>query len=221
MNIEKYGKHINDKIQNWPVGEPITTVGVADALAGAFGMDMENAKKLTNVNMKRLADKGRLVRIKKGVYGKVKETPFGRLIPSTDEMIAGFFLRDGNNAVGYIAGPTLLNTIGLCSWIPKERHIATNRYRHQLPAGTKIRAHKPFATVSNENVQYLQAIEMFTAMEQYPSDIENPDIILRGLLQKNNIDNERLILYARRYCGHKALLRAIDVALGGLNFEIT
>lgn len=115
MNTQKYGKYIADKIQNWRVAEPITTAVVADALASTFGMDIENAKKITNVNMKRLADKGKLVRVKKGVYCKVKETPFGKLIPSYDEMITGFFLREGNNAIGYITGPTLLNAIGLCS----------------------------------------------------------------------------------------------------------
>ena len=216
MNTQKYGKYIADKIQNWAAVEPVTTAVVADALADTFGIDIENAKKITNVNMKRLADKGKLVRIKKGVYGKVKETPFGRLIPSADEMITGFFLRDGNNTIGYITGPTLLNATGLCSLIPKERHVATNRYRHQLPEGTKIRVHKPIAPVNNENARYFQAIEMFTAMEQYPIDTENPAIILRGLLQKNNIDNEKLILYARKHCGQKALLKTIDVALGGI-----
>jgi predicted transcriptional regulator of viral defense system len=214
MNTQKYGKYVIDKIQNWSAGEPVTTAVVADDLACFFGMDIENAKKITNVNMKRLADKGKLIRVKKGVYGKVKETSFGRLIPNADEMITSFFLREGNNAIGYITGPTLLNAIGLCSLIPKERHIATNHYRRQIPDGAKIRVHKPVATVNNENVRYFQAIEMFTAMEQYPIDTENPDIILRGLLQKNNIDNERLILYARKHCGQKALLKTIDVALG-------
>jgi len=216
MKTPKYGKYITEKIQNWPAAEPVVTAVVADTLAGAFGMDIENAKEITNVNMKRLADKGELIRIKKGVYGKVKETPFGRLVPSADEMITGFFLREGGNAIGYIAGPTLLNAAGLCSWMPKERHIATNHYRRQLPSGAKIRVHKPIATVNNENVRYFQTLEMFTAMERYPTDAENPDIILRGLLRKNNISAERLILYARKYCGQKALLKTIDIALGGI-----
>ena len=102
MNMQTYGKYINEKIQNWSIAEPVTTEAVADDLTSVFGMNIENAKKLTNVNMKRLADKGKLVRIKKGVYAKVKETPFGRLIPSSDEIITEVFLREGNNAIGYI-----------------------------------------------------------------------------------------------------------------------
>jgi len=216
MNTQTYGKYITETILNWPTGEPVTTATVSALLADAFGVDIENAKKTTNVNMKRLADKGKLVRIQKGIYGIVKDTPFGKLAPNTDEVMTGFFLRDGDNTIGYIAGPTLLNAIGLCTWMPKERHIATNNYRRLLPARARIRVHKPIAEVNNENAQYLQALEMFTAIDQFPIDADNPDEILRVVLRRNNLNNEKLIWYARIHCGHKALLRTIDVALGGI-----
>ena len=214
MNMLKYGQYITEHIKDWPISEPVTTAGVADALANAFGIEINNAKKITNVNMKRLADKGELTRVQKGVYGKIKTTPFGKLTPNADEMITGVLLREGNNTIGYITGPTLLNAVGLCSWIPKERHIATNHYRRQIPAGAKIRLHKPIVTVNDENAKYLQALEMFTAAEEYPIDAEKPDEILRVVLRRNHIDNAKLILYARRLYGQKVLLKTIDVALG-------
>jgi len=217
MNTQGYGMHIQAQIQAWPADKPVTTEAVAIVLADAFGIDTENAKKITNVNMKRLADKGELVRVQKGVYGKAQFTPFGRLAPSADEMIAGLLLRDGDKTIGYVTGPTLLNAIGLCSWIPKERHIATNNYRRQIPASAPIRVHRPVIKVNDENAPYLQAIEAFTAMEQYPIDAENPDEVLRGMLRKHRISNERLILFARRYYGQKTLLRTIDIALGGID----
>ena len=215
MRTQRYGQYIAEHIQTLPASEPVATAAVADAVAAAFGMDIENAKKITNVNMKRLADKGDLTRVQRGVYGKVKTTPFGKLAPNTDEMITGILLRDGNSTIGYIAGPTLLNAVGLCSWMPKERHIATNHHRRQIPASTNIRVHKPVTPVNDENAPYLQALEMFAAIEQYPIDAEKPDEILRAVLLRSHIDNEKLILYARRHCGHKVLLKAIDVALGG------
>ena len=156
------------------------------------------------------------MRIQKGVYGKVKETPFGKLAPRPDEVMTGILLSDGENIIGYIAGPTLLNTIGLCSWMPGERHIATNRYRNRLPDGVHIRVYKPILPVNDENVLYLQALEAFIAMEQYPVDTVRPEEVLRDMLRVNNIDNERLIWYARRHCRQKTLLKVIDVALGGI-----
>jgi len=219
MSTLTYSKYIAERILNWPTNAPITTAKVSATLADYFGIDIESAKNTTNVNMKRLADKGELIRIQKGVYGKVKDTPFGKLTPNADKLITVLFLRDGDKTIGYITGPTLLNAIGLYTWMPKDLHIATNHYRRQLPAGVKIRVHKPVAEVNNDNAQYLQALEMFTAMEQYHIDAEKPYEILCAELRRNNLNNERLIWYARKHCGQKALLRIIDVSLGESKHE--
>ncbi len=216
MIAQGYGRHIYEQIKGWPANDPITTAVVAAGLATAFHLDMEGAKKITNVNMKRLADRGELVRVQKGVYGKVKATPFGRLTPSTDEMITGLLLRDGEKTIGYITGPTLLNAIGVCSWMPRERHIATNNYRRRLPGGAPIRVYKPVVEIDDENAPYLQAIEAFDAIGQYHVDVENPEEILRGMLRHGQINNERLIWYARKHYGQKTLLKTIDIALGGV-----
>jgi len=190
-------------------------MGVAASLADAFNISIENAKKITNVNMKRLVDRGELARVQKGVYGKVRETLFGKLNPRPDDIMTGFLLRDGDRIIGYFAGPTLLNVLGLCALIPAENHIATNRYRYRLPKDTRIRVYKPIITVNDENASYLQALEAFMATERYPVDIDRPDEVLRILLKNSNIDNERLIWFARRHCDNKTLLKTIDIALGG------
>jgi len=216
LTAQGYGTYIQEQIQGWSADAPVTTALVAAALAGTFGMDMENAKKITNVNLKRLADKGELTRIQKGVYGKVKLTPFGKLTPNADEVIAGLLLRDGEKIIGYIAGPTLLNAIGLCSWMPRERHITTNNYRRRVPAEAPIRVYKPVVAVNNENAPYLQVMEAITAMEEYPVDAEKPIEVLRGMLHNGHINNERLIWYARNHYGQQTLLRTIDIALGGI-----
>jgi hypothetical protein len=215
MNTQGYGKYIKNQIQNWSDNEPITIAAVAASLAGAFGIDINNAKKITNVNMKRLFDRDNLARIQKGVYCKVKATPFGKLAPSIDEVMSALLLRDGDKTMGYIAGPTLLNEIGLCSWTPKERHIVTNSYRRRIPKSAPIRVYKPVITVNNENAPYLQALEALTVMEKYPVDAYDPDEIMRGMLRKNRINNERLIWYARNHFGQKTLLKTIDIALKG------
>jgi hypothetical protein len=127
-----------------------------------------------------------------------------------------FLLRNGESIIGYITGPTLLNALGLCTLIPSESHIATNRYRYRLPENTRIRVYKPIISVNDENAPYLQALEAFLAIEQYPVDVDMPDMALRAMLRDRNIDNEKLIWYARCHCKHKTLLKTIDVALGGI-----
>ena len=216
MKTLGYGQQIKNQIQQWPAKKPITTMEVAASLAGAFNIGFENAKKITNVNMRRLVDKGELVRIKKGVYGKIRETPFGKLEPQPDEIMTGFLLRDGSKSIGYIAGPTLLNALGLSTQIPAERHIATNRYRYRLPKDTRICVYKPILAVNDENATYLRALEAFRAVGQYQVDTDRPDEALRLMLRNDNINNEKLIWLARCHCGHKTLLKTIDIALGGV-----
>ncbi|MDR1764485.1 MAG: type IV toxin-antitoxin system AbiEi family antitoxin domain-containing protein, partial [Lachnospiraceae bacterium] len=194
----------------------LTTTAIAGKLAGRFGIGIAAARKITNVNLKRLADKGELVRVQKGIYSRAKDTPFGKLTPDEDDVLTAVLLREGGKAIGYIAGPSLLNALGLCSWLPGERHIATNLYRHRLPKGTHICLHKPADFVDEQNAPYLRALEIFSAMEKYPVDAEKPEDILREALKKDGIDNEKLIWYARCHFGQKLLRKTIDVALRGV-----
>ena len=214
METQGYGQFIYEQIHDWPIVKPVTTAAIAASVADAFGIGMDSAKKVTNVNMKRLADRGELSRVLKGVYSIVKDTSFGKVTPRPDDILSSILLNDGEGVIGYITGPTLLNRIGLCSLIPGDRHIATNRHRLRMPENTRIRVYKPIMTVNDENAPYLQALEAFMAMEQYPIDTEKPYEALRAMLLNNNIDNEKLILIARHNCGHKTLLQAIDIALG-------
>jgi len=147
----------------------------------------------------------------KDICEGAKLTPFGKLPPCADGMILEKLLRDGDKIIGYISGPTLLNAIGLCSWIPKECHITTNNYRYQLPANTHIRIYTPVVAINNDNAPYLQMIDAITAMEQYPVDAEKPNEILRGILWSGNLSNERLIFYARKHYGQEILLKISDI----------
>ena len=215
-NAYGYANHIRTYVQARPAGEPILTAAVADDLADTFGIDTDNAKNITNVNIKRLSDKGELVRVQKGVYGRAADTAFGRVAPNTDEVMAALLLRDGDRTIGYITGPTLLNSVGLCTWMPKDIHITTNGFRRRIPRGANIRSHKPVIPVNDDNVRYLRTIGTIEAMERYPVDAERPDEVLREILHRDNIDNERLIWFARKYFGRRTLLRTIDVALGDI-----
>jgi len=217
-SAQGYGEYIRTLIEEWPVNKPITTDVVAAELAETFFIDIVSAKKITNVNMKRISDKGEVLRVQKGIYGKVENTQFGILKPSADEIMASLLLRDGDKIIGHIAGPTLLNLIGLSTWMPGKYHIATNGFRRRIPESARICVYRPAVPVNDDNVRYLQAIEAITAMEKFHTDAERPDDILREMFYRNNIDNEKLIWYARKYYSKRTLLRTIDVALGGLDY---
>ncbi|MDR2519720.1 MAG: hypothetical protein LBC69_01505 [Eubacteriaceae bacterium] len=214
-----YARHIRELMRSWPAGKPITSADAAASLACAFGIGLESAKKIANVNMKRLADRGDLARIQKSVYGIAAETPFGKIAPRPEEVVAGILLRDGDKPVGHLAGPSLLNALGLSSQMPADLHIATNLYRRRLPKGARIRASRPILEIDSGNVAYLQVLEAFAALERCPIDAGQPEAILCGMLQAAHISNEKLVLLARQHCSQKTLLKVIDIALGGMRHE--
>ena len=163
--------------------------------------------------MKRLADRGCLIRISKGIYGTIRETPFGKIKSSQEEILSKMLLREGGETIGYLAGPTLLNRLGLCSWIPRQCHIASNRYRQRIPEDVAICLQKPLIPVNSNNAPYLQTLEAICAMERYPVDVNAPDEILRSIMRVAEIDAGRLVWMARNHVNQALLLKTIDYAL--------
>jgi hypothetical protein len=216
MEKKGYGEYIWDLIRSLAVNKPITTELVAANLAASFGINIESAKKITNVNLKRLTDKGELIRIRRGLYGKTQQTIFGKLPPNADELMTDYLLHDGEGVIGYMTGATLLNAIGLSTMIPRERHIVSNRYPFDLPDNLPIRISKPVIEITFDNVPYLQTLDAIDAMNRYPIDADSPESLLHDMIIRKNLSNERLIWYARHYYGTKTLQKTIDITLGNI-----
>ncbi|MEL7565474.1 MAG: hypothetical protein AAGU27_11380 [Dehalobacterium sp.] len=63
-----YGEFIMNKIADIPYGQPFQTDIIAEAMAEEYAISVHKAKSITNVTLKRLADKGQIERFQKGVY---------------------------------------------------------------------------------------------------------------------------------------------------------
>jgi len=211
-----YGDFINNYLNEIDFSKPIYTGQMAEQVAIHFHIEIQQAKGIVNNHLKRLADKGVLHRIEKGMYCKVKQTLFGELLPDMEKVLCEQLIFEGNQIIGYETGPSYSNKIGLCSWMPREQYIATNRYRKQIPDQVKIKVCRPTAEISTENYKYLQALDMIQEMDELPIDALDPERIIREMLVKNQLQNEVLILLARKYYRLKTLIRTIDIALGGL-----
>jgi len=204
------GKYINDQNADFP----ITTNKVCEFLTKTQGLEPKAARKLVNVKLKRLNDSGQLARTEKGVYYKVRQTLFGPYIPGQDIAIGRQLMYDDDNVIGYETGPSLLNRLGMVSIMPKDKYIATNRYRKRLPAKTKIRICHPLTEVTEGNYKYLQVLDAIREMDKYPIDVLNPEQILRRVIEEFGLVKEELIWLARKYCNEKVVIRTVDIALG-------
>jgi hypothetical protein len=148
------------------------------------------------------------------IYGKNKTTAFGVLGPDKTAITIEGLIRDGADTIGYTAGATLLNQLGITTLLPGKYTVATNRYRYVIPDGVAVRATRPIAYVTAKNARYLQIIEAVKAMGKYPADTDNPDMLIREAIKKMDIDVGVLITYANKYANDKELRKIIELALG-------
>jgi hypothetical protein len=213
MNRTEY---INEYVEGLGVDEPLYTDDLARSFAATFGIDETRAKKTVNVYLKRLADKGILARMRRGMYGRIFDGVFGKKAkPNATAMAHQLFLRDDSGACGYEAGPTLLNALGLSTLLPHNLYIATNRHRYKVAGRIDITVMKPLEHVNDGNVRYLQIIEAVRAIGKYGAEGEDADRILCETIAGYGLDPVVLLSYAYKHCTDSELRRIVGLAVKG------
>jgi len=206
-----YGEHISNAVENMPYECVIQTEDIAKKLAAEFELPYDKAKVLTNVKLKRMADKGEIERVQRGVYCHIKQTVFGKVTPSIDEIVIKTLKIQDEKRIGYESGAFLLNRLGISTLMPRDIEITTNRYGAKLPEGCRIVTCKPAVTVTDENWKLLQFIDLVSELPNAHIDAENPEQLLRQYAKKQQIDTLMLIFTARKYYSPKVLIPLIDL----------
>ena len=113
------GAEILQIVDALPYEEMIRTEDVAGLLAERLSIPHDKARAAVNVKLKRMADRGTLKRLRKGVYCRVRQTVFGPIAPDIDQIaLKSVTVRDGNRIV-YESGAGLLNHLGLSTLLPR------------------------------------------------------------------------------------------------------
>lgn len=215
-----YGEHIANIVKNMPYEAAIQTEEIAGRLAETFALPYDQAKALTNVKLKRMADKGEIERLQKGVYCQIKQTVFGKVAPSIDQVMKKTLTKQNGEKIGYESGFFLLNRLGLTTLIPRDMEITTNRYGAKLPEGCRIRLRKPAAAVTDDNWKYLQFLDLISELPQAHIDAEKPELLLARYAKTQELNGLRLIFTARRHYPVKVLPPLIDLLME-VNNELT
>lgn len=205
-----YGKFITNELADIPYGELFHPDIIAEAMAREYAIPVHKAKPITNVTLKRLADRGVIERYQKGVYYRAKQTVFGKARPSEDILEAQLLTHRGDEIIGYETGFSLMNKLGLTTLVPKKREIATNAYRKNISDRYTI-VRRPVITVNAENFRYLQLLDVIKYLPDAPVDAENPKALLSDFIQKNDLDTVQALRYAKQYYPQKTLLNLVDI----------
>lgn len=210
-----YGSEITKIIDSLPYEMLIRTEDVAEQLAQRCPLPHDKARAAVNVKLKRIADKGDLRRIRRGVYCHVRQTVFGPVTPDLDRVIAGSLMVKDGNRIGYQSGAGLLNHIGLSTLLPREIEITTNQYRSKPPDSCHIRLRKPVTAITDDNWKYLQFIDVVDCLPAAHIDAKVPEQLIKALAAKRGLEPLTLIYAAKRYYPAKTVLRLIDLLMEG------
>lgn len=213
MEQAGYGEHIAHTVRNVPYDAAIQTEDIAGELAEKFALPYNQAKTITNVKLKRMADKGEIERLQKGIYCHVKQTFFGKVTPTADQVLLKTLMLQNGAKIGYESGASLLNKLGLTTLIPRDIEITTNRYGAKLPDDCHIKMRKPPVVVTNENWKYLQFIDMFEYLPEAHTDTEKPGRLLLQYAKRQQLDCLTLIFMARKHYPQKIVLPLIDLLM--------
>ena len=211
MKQRGYGKYVKQAVDRVAYGTIVWPRTIAADMAKEFAIPLGQAMTICNLKLKRLADHGTIVRLQKGTYCRAKQTVFGKLGPSKDELATQMLMRVEGRVTGYETGASALNKLGLITLLPRNREIATNNYRARLPEGCHVAARKPVTEVDNENWRYLQLIDAVDNLPRFPIDVEHPERQLRSFAERQKLDPLRLITMAHKYYSKKTTLRLVEL----------
>jgi len=145
--------------------------------------------------IERFIEKGIIKRVSPGVFYKPKQTIFGELTPSEDELLKPYLFQN-NKRVAYITGNSLYNKMGLTTQVPKNIKIASRDKRITISIGSiKGTPVKSYVDVTDENFYLLEILDALKDFKKIP-DLDRGvaiTIISNRLKKLNTNETKQLI----------------------------
>ena len=137
----------------------------------------------------------------KGIYYIPKKNVFGELPLANNKIIQYKYLTDKQgNIKGYITGANLFNKVGLTTQVPNVIDIVTNECKNNNKYNNKnlnVIIRKPKIEITNDNYKYLQLINLIENKDNIYIEVENIDEIIYNFIQENELQFEKILMYAR------------------------
>ena len=128
-----------------------------------------NSKDAIVKALNRLVASGKINKLSKGRFYKPRKTQFGTLQPSIYQ-IAKDFLEQNGELVGYFAGYSAYNSLGLTTQIPAALQIGTNKYRRAIKRGLYnisfiVQPNK----ITKKNIELLRILDAIRFIKEIPA----------------------------------------------------
>lgn len=177
---------------NYRPGEPIFTSDIK-----IDGLSESNKRQ----SIKKLVELGKLNRFENGVYYLPKVSRLKGGVILTSDMVAQYkYIARKGSRIGYYAGHTFANRLGISTQVPVKEEIVSNNMAaivREVSIGTKkYVVRKPVVTINEENYQVLQLLDLLKDIYQYADN--EPELVRERLtmyIQKNRITRDKVDQY--------------------------
>ncbi len=158
----------------------------------------------------RRVEKGRLIRVEKGIFYTPKQGILGEVPVSDEERLRNLLFKNGRR-VGYITGAALYNRLGLSTQIPRSFTIASERAPQTKDFGTlQVKLIRARAPITEATVPLLEILDVLRS----PKQVQGTDvgevlrILARYLDELAPVQTKKLQRLALAYynAGTRALL---------------
>jgi hypothetical protein len=167
-----------------------------------------NSKESIVKALNRLVASGKIEKLSKGKFYKVKNTVFGKLKPDVDQVVKDLLEKDGK-VIGYITGYGIYNQLGFTTQVANTIQIAKNDVRPAIKRGIyKISFIKQKNNITKENIYLLQILDVIKNIKKIPdSSIDNS--VKRLLTIINELPKDKYITLLRLSIKYPPSTRAL------------
>jgi len=170
--------------------------------------------------LKKLVAVGDIKRFAAGIYYFPVKMFFGDSFLNPRKVVERRFLSDGDDVYGYIAGVSLLNLTGLSTQVPNLIELVTNnettRVRDINIGVQKVRARRSRTTVTKENVNTLQFLDLMNSVTLASMD-ETERFMLRKYAKDSGVTRNAVTQYTGIFPA-RAMKNMIE---SGIAYELT
>jgi len=163
---------IEDKINRFPKDYIFTY--------SDFNIDVGDKNTVVQT-LNRLAAQGKILKLSKGKFYKLRKTEFGVLKPPVKQIVKDLLEKDGK-LIGYLTGYSVYNSLYLTTQISNTLQIGVNKYRRAIKRGQyKISFVLQPNVINKNNIELLQILDAVRFINEIPAT--TPDEACRRLQQ--------------------------------------
>ena len=169
------------------------------------------------IKLSRMEAKGLVAKVGKGRYYKPRQSVFGTLQPSREEIVKDLLVKEGK-AIGYLTGYAVWNKMGLTTQIPNIIEIGSNIHRNRTKRGIySIRFVLQPNNITRTNIPLLQLLDAIKSVKLIPDTTISDSIsrlyaMIGELAEK---DKAKIVAFSMKYPPQtRAILGAMMELIG-------